>query len=392
MKEAPGFDMDFENAERIGFLIASFLKGTLTRLERSELDQWILASQKNELLFDELTSPENIQKTIEWYKSLDEEKARRKIASRISFKKPRRKIFSLSFVAVAASIILLAGIAGFYFFSKKQLADHSAQRVATTKDVLPGRDKAVLTLAGGKKIVLDSTAPASIESGKIRIGTGSISYQALASEVPTENLLTVPRGGQYKVILSDGTTVWLNAESSLQYPTAFSGTERRVVLRGEGYFEVTKNKEKPFIVESSGNTIKVLGTHFNVNSYGDQNVFTTTLLEGSIQLSSGGDSKILKPGEQAEVSRNNIDVHTVDPMGAIAWKNGVFLFRNTPVHSIVNQLARWYDLDVEYAEPVDRHLNASIGRNVPLSKVLHYLEETGDIHFKLEGKKLIVMK
>lgn len=392
MKEATGFNMDFENAERIGYLIASFLKGTLTLPERSELDQWILASEKNELLFDELTNPENIQRTLEWYKSLDEEKARRNIAQKIAFKRPGRKTISLSFVAVAASVLLIVGVAAFYFFSKRELANNPVQTVAKTNDILPGRDQAVLTLSGGKKIILDSTAPASLESGSIKIGSGTISYEQLPSELPTENLLTVPRGGQYKVILSDGTSVWLNAGSSLQYPTAFSGKERRVVLSGEGYFEVTKNKEKPFIVESAGNTIRVLGTHFNVNGYGDENVFTATLLEGSIQLSSGSHSKILNPGEQAEVSQNDIDVHPVDATAAIAWKNGAFLFRNTPLHSIVNQLARWYDLDVVYGDPVDKHLNASIERNVPLSKVLHYLEQTGEVHFKTEGRKLIVMK
>lgn len=391
MKEDEVFDHDFENAERIGYLIANFIKGTLTPLEREELDEWILASDKNELLFDELTNEENIQKTMQWYASIDQERAWRRIKKRIAFTKEKKTMFPFSLMAIAASVILIIGIAAFLFWPKNSRQTTTGSPFAEIQDLPPGKNIATLTIGNGRKIILDSTAPSGISDGRIKIEKGMVVYDTLVVSPPKENLLTVPVGGQFTILLADGTKVWLNSESSLKYTTSFVGPERRVVLTGEAYFEVAKNKEKPFIVESSGNEIKVLGTHFNINSYGDENVFTTTLLEGSVQLTKGAVSKILKPGEQASVSNGNIEVGDADVNMAIAWKNGEFIFRNTPVAAIVKQLARWYNLDVKFQDPVDKHLNATIKRDVPLSKVLHYLEQTGDMHFKLEGRKLLVM-
>jgi hypothetical protein len=294
---------------------------------------------------------------------------------------------------VAASFVLLLGFAVIYLITRSNNTPPESSSVAiTSSDPLPGYDKAVLTLADGKKIVLDSTAPSSIKNGTIKIGNGTIVYGTETSDQPSENILTIPRGGQYKAVLPDGTKVWLNAESSLRYSTAFTGSERKVMLTGEAYFEVTKNKEKPFIVESSAGTVKVLGTQFNVNSYGDENVFTTTLVEGSVQITKGAAQKILKPGEQAKLKDGEISVAQVDTREFTSWKEGEFVFRNAPVLVVVKQLQRWYDLNVEFREPVEKHLNATIKRNVPLSKVLHYLEQTGDVHFQVDGKKLIVMK
>jgi len=385
---------DFENSERIGYLIASYIKGTLTSPERKELDEWILSSEENEQLFDQLTSEENIQKTMLWYAWINEDAAKERIKRKISFAGKRRTL-SFPFAAVAASVILIIGFAAFFLIRQKvntPNVQNPSNGLAHAQDPLPGRTVALLTLAGGRKVVLDSTAPRTIEQGNIKIEDGIISYGVDASSVPSENLLSTPRGGQYRVVLSDGTRVWLNAESSLGYPTAFNGAERKVVLTGEAYFEVTKNKEKPFIVQSSAGTIKVLGTRFNVNSYGDDNLYTTTLVEGSVQITKGSSKKVLKPGEQARVTEEKIEVGSVDTGEATAWKDGEFVFRNLPVPLVVKQLARWYDLQVEFRDPVDKHLNATIKRDVPLSKVLYYLEQTGEVHFKTEGKKLIVMK
>lgn len=287
----------------------------------------------------------------------------------------------------------LIGFGIFFLLGKNKPEGAGIQNnvIAQSIDPLPGSDKAFLTLAGGKRVVLDSTAKEKLEGESIKVVNGTVFYSGAESNTPSQNVLTVPRGGQYKLVLSDGTRVWLNAESSLTYSNLFTGNERRVMLTGEGYFEVAKNKEKPFIVEAAGNTIKVLGTHFNINSYGDEQVFTTTLAEGSVQITNGSLARILKPGQQARVAGNKMEVVPVNVEDAIAWKDGEFVFRNTPVIAITKQLARWYSLDVEFNDPVDKHLNATIQRNVPLSKVLHYLEQTGDVHFKLEGRKLIVL-
>jgi transmembrane sensor len=393
MKEDGSFDTQFNDAERIGYLIASFIKGTLTPLERRELDEWILQSDENEKLFEQLTDEENIAATMAWYAGLNQEKAWKRLQGKINFRTGKKTRSPIYFVAIAASFIIVVGLSIFFAWPLNHSANkpNKSSDIATNQDPLPGTDRAILTVSGNR-IILDSTAQQKLALKNISIKDGTVIYNGDSSGAPSENQLNVPRGGQYKLILSDGTKVWLNAESSLSYASVFTGSQRRVLLTGEAYFEVTKNKEKPFIVESAGNTIKVLGTQFNVNSYGDEQVFTTTLVEGSVEISRGKIFKTLKPGQQARVNGTGVDVLTVDTKEATAWKDGEFLFRNTPVNAIVSQLARWYDLEVEFKEPVDKHINATIKRDVPLSKVLHYLEETGDVHFKVEGRTLIVYK
>jgi transmembrane sensor len=393
MKEDGSFDTQFNDAERIGYLIASFIKGTLTPLERRELDEWILLSDENEKLFEQLTDEENIAATMAWYAGLNQEKAWKRLQGKINFRTGKKTRSPIYFVAIAASFIIVVGLSIFFAWPLNHSANkpNKSSDIATNQDPLPGTDRAILTVSGNR-IILDSTAQQKLALKNISIKDGTVIYNGDSSGAPSENQLNVPRGGQYKLILSDGTKVWLNAESSLSYASVFTGSQRRVLLTGEAYFEVTKNKEKPFIVESAGNTIKVLGTQFNVNSYGDEQVFTTTLVEGSVEISRGKIFKTLKPGQQARVNGTGVDVLTVDTKEATAWKDGEFLFRNTPVNAIVSQLARWYDLEVEFKEPVDKHINATIKRDVPLSKVLHYLEETGDVHFKVEGRTLIVYK
>jgi hypothetical protein len=316
------------------------------------------------------------------------------VKKRVTFTRERKKIFSLPVVGIAASFLIIAGSAAVILLKNGNVTEPAtnSKNTVAVQEVLPGSDKAVLVLSDGRKIILDSTAPSALKDENITVENATLKYRGNGSETPSQNLLVVPRGGQYKLVLPDGTKVWLNAESSLSYPTAFTGAERKVQLTGEGYFEVTKNKEQPFIVESSGNSIKVLGTQFNINSYGDENAFTATLVEGSVQISRGNISKMMKPGEQAKVEDDKIDVMQVDTKEAIAWKEGEFVFRDAPVTSVVRQVCRWYDLEAEYRDPVDKHLNAVIKRNVPLAKVLHYLEETGAVHFKTENKKLVVMK
>lgn len=390
MKESPAFTNSYEDGGRIHYLIACFIKGTLTAMERKELDEWILSSDENELLFDQLTTGDKRQKTLEEYES--QERVLQRIRKRISFTpEKRRRVVSLSFISVAASLVIIVSVVLFFLMEKGDKKKSAPDKAMVFRDPLPGKNIAILTLANGKRVALDSSAPRTLEEGSITVDNGSISYEK-NGEAPLENILSTPRGGQYKVVLPDGTKVWLNAESSLKYTTVFTGNERTVSLVGEGYFEVVENKEKPFIVESSAGRIKVLGTHFNVNSYGDENVGITTLLQGSVEIKKGSNTSILKPGEQARTTENKIDVVPVEAKLATAWKDGEFVFRNTPVIAIVRQLARWYQLDVEFRDPVEKHLNGIIKSDVPLSKVLHYLEETGDVHFKLEGMKLIVLK
>jgi transmembrane sensor len=391
MKDNPAFTNNFEEGGRIHYLIVCFIRGTLTGMERSELDDWILCSDENELLFDDLTSEENKQHTLELYES--EEKVLKRIKKRIKFTPTKRKrVIPLSFISIAASLIVIVSVALFFLAQRGNNMPGTPKTSVVSTDPQPGTDKAILTLSSGKQIVLDSFAPPTLNEGKISISEGTLAYAGTSEEAPQQNTLSTPRGGQYKLVLPDGTKVWLNAESSLTYSTSFIGTERRVSLTGEGYFEVAKNKEKPFIVTSPAGTVLVLGTEFNINSYRDENQFATTLLEGSIQFTKGDVIKTLSPGQQARVVDGKVDVVSVDPQEVVAWKKGEFVFRNAALSTIATQLARWYDLQVEFRDPVDKHINATIRRDVSLSKVLHYLEQTGDVHFRTEGKKLIILQ
>jgi ferric-dicitrate binding protein FerR (iron transport regulator) len=208
---------------------------------------------------------------------------------------------------------------------------------------------------------------------------------------PVINTLETPKGGQYQLTLSDGTKVWLNAASSLRFASAFTGHERMVELTGEAYFEVTHNPAQPFKVKVGGLVLEDLGTAFNVNSYADEGSVTTTLLEGSVKVTSGVESKTLRPGQQAVAQGEKILVGKADTQAATSWKEGLFVFHNTPIPSVLRDLERWYNIDIVNKESNTRHLNATLQRNLPLSKLLHLLEGTGEVRFKWEAGKLIVL-
>jgi transmembrane sensor len=305
-----------------------------------------------------------------------------------------------SWWAAAAVLLLLAS--GSHFFLNRE---HSKSEVAVIKknvlknDIAPGGNKAILTLANDSTIILDSAQNGTLShQGNIKIiklNDGQLAYDKTGvpnSEV-LYNTVSTPKGGQYQLTLSDGSKVWLNAESSLRFPAAFSGRERKVELTGEGYFEVAKNKEKPFIVTANNTNVEVLGTHFNINAYSDENFIKTTLLEGSVKVSKGNASSLIVPGEQASVSKLSDVINVkndVNVDGVVAWKNGKFYFDNVDIKTIMNQIARWYDVDVEYKGNISKIFGGTISRNVSASNVFKILEATGGVHFTIEGRKVIV--
>lgn len=313
-------------------------------------------------------------------------------------------------VAAAAVIVLLLSVGGYFYFNKNQ--NQTAKTETLPKrfknDIAPGGNKAILTLADGAQIVLDTTAKGIVtQQGNtkiIKVDSGQLTYNSLNGK-PGEilyNTISTPRGGQYQVVLSDGSKVWLNAASSLKYPTAFTGKERIVELTGEGYFEVVHNAAQPFAVSVNGMEVHDIGTAFNINAYTDEPVIKTTLISGSVKVTDlkTQNSKLLEPGQQAVVSLSGgedhnskeIIVNAADVDQAIAWKNGKFQFgEGADIASIMRQIARWYDVDVEYRGNVKGHIGGSISRNVNASKVFDMLEMTGGVKFKIEGKKVIVM-
>lgn len=324
-----------------------------------------------------------------------------------------------SLAAAAAVLLLLLG-AGWWFinkpFSKKPVAAKSTP--ATIKnDIQPGSNKATLQLADGSTISLDNTINRSLaRQGNVQVvqsDSGRLEYITnLKDKQPTAsyNMLKTPRGGQFQLVLPDGTQVWLNAASSIKYPTQFMGNERRVEITGEAYFEVTKNSNMPFKVTISntnggtGSEITVLGTHFNVNAYDDEHVIRTTLLEGSVAVrqpaKEAEHAVVLKPGEQAMQARANSSLtthhspftinHSADVEQVVAWKNGFFQYKSADIASVMRQVARWYDLNIIYTGniPTDR-FTGKLPRSVSLSRLLKWFEWS-DIHFKIEGNNLIV--
>lgn len=304
-------------------------------------------------------------------------------------------------VAAAAAIILLLS-GGAYMLLHKQPAPIAAGPAPVIKnDVPPGGNRATLTLANGATIVLDSagrgllaqqgaTSVNKLQDGELVYDAGAESNHALGL-----NTISTPRGGQYQVVLPDGSRVWLNAASSLRFPTAFIGQDRPVMLKGEAYFEVAKDRDKPFLViANNGMTVKVLGTHFNVMSYDDESAIRTSLLEGKVNVSFAGRQVSLSPSEQSGFDKKEQSFRVekdADMDKAVAWKNGLFDFEEDDIQTVMRQLARWYDINIVYAGAVpSQHYTGYIRRQVPISQVLNMLELTGGVAFTIEGNTVTV--
>ncbi|HZZ74506.1 MAG TPA: FecR domain-containing protein [Puia sp.] len=322
----------------------------------------------------------------------------------IDINQPRRMEWKRVAIAIVLFGVLIS--ASLWFLNRKtpkEIVKIEKPVTHQPEEILPKGNQALLTLSNGSVVVLDSTKNGIITNqGNVRViklDSGQLAYRPVAangtesSEI-TYNTISTPRAAQYEVVLSDGTKVWLNAASSLKYPTAFSGQERKVELTGEGYFEVAKNKDKPFHVRVGSVGVEVTGTHFNIMAYEDEASIQTTLLEGSVKVSANGQSDVLKPGKQASLNRGDSKLTTGDAnvQQAIAWKNGYFYFDRSDVKTIMRQVSRWYDLDIVYESNVpDMKFSGKIERNLPLSGISHLLE-SGQIHFRIEGKNCIMMK
>lgn len=299
---------------------------------------------------------------------------------------------------VAAAVLLLAiSLSIGYLAGEKKPAEHITRTPTKATDIEPGGDKAVLTLANGQKIVLDTAANGALtDQGGITIIKlgGQLSY-ADGDEEGEEvlyNTISTPKGGQYQLELADGSKVWLNAASSLRFPNKFTGKDRTVELTGEGYFEIAHNPQAPFHVKVNDMDVQVLGTQFNVNSYTDEPAVATTLLEGKVRVSKGARYLNLNPGQRAVVPQGEDHIRVefkADVEEAIAWKNGLIYFDGSDVGAVMRQIARWYNVDVEYSGNLKgAHLSGKVSRSLQLSQVVKILEELG-INVRMEGRKLI---
>ncbi len=376
-------------------IMARLKSGEATEAEIREIDRWYEESASEEKYAEGMSNSEKMRA---------KEKMLQRINSRIYHEAvPARKINTyqnLKKLALAAILLVIASGSILYFNQKNQ--SKSDQRVLAGK-IIPGSNKAILTLANGRKISLTDadTGQLAVQSGIriTKIASGQLVYEvaknaSAETSAPQYNTIEVPVGGQWQAILSDGSRVWLNALSSITFPTAFTGKERKVEIKGEAYFEIAHNKALPFRVSSLGQVVEVLGTHFNIMAYKNEKVIKTTLLEGSVKISNGGKTKLLKPGEQAQVAPGDIKVTSdIDTEDVLAWKNGYFKF-NENLESTMNKVARWYNVEVVYEGAPDNSLSfgGEISRSRNIKDVLNIMEYTGKVHFKIEGRRIVVKK
>jgi transmembrane sensor len=367
--------------EQLQDLFKKYSNGTCTEEEKAQLESWYL--QHNEY------------RTILGSRKIDAAK------SLIFLKLPGNEItFPKIGIRLAAAAVLI-GVIISVTFALMNLGKPKNTNVIG-KDLPPGGNKATLITSNGERFNLTDASKGTLlkRSGvvitKNQAGQVTYSFNSSARIDHSQNSISTPAGGQWEVQLSDGTNVWLNSASKITFPTSFVQSENRIVtLDGEGYFEVAKDPTHPFIVISGNQRVEVLGTHFNINSYTNEPAIKTTLIQGRIKVTLLGNNKpvILRPGDQATVTVNAMRVEQVDTDEAIAWKEGYFQFNNEPIPSVMRKLARWYDVDFKADSNISTDgITGKVSRNKNISQVMKALEATKTVHFKLEGRRITVMK
>ena len=407
---------------RMTELLYKHLQDGLEDPEKAELERWVAELPVNRQVLERLENKQLLSAELAVFDAFESDRkaALAKILEGLPQKEPVPLFPWKRSIAIAAGVMTL--IAGVYMWKTSRLKNDIAAngKVSAPKaDVAPGHEGAILTLAGGQTIVLDDAAAGALatqgSTQLIKKSNGQLVYNPAgeAAKATIYNELRTPRGRSFKLTLPDGSDVWLNAASSIRYPVAFAGKERGVEVTGEAYFEVAHNAEKPFIVHVSsphagqqGTDVVVYGTHFNIMAYGEEGGMKTTLLEGSIGIrSTGGDQRptVLRPGQQAVIMsstrpgstmslpKNVIVLDDADTDEAVAWKNGLFNFKETDIPAMMRQIARWYDVDIVYEGKIPEFKTTGrVSRNISLATLLNIVELSG-VHIVIEGRKIRVM-
>ncbi len=375
----------------IAQLIVNHIRGTIDENQQKILNDWLQDTNRKKL-FNQIIQKKKILRSAERYDTYDIEKAWNKLEKEMS--KPKRRN---SWLKYAAAIVLPLAISWFVITQ----IQHSAQTVAEADTLQPGESNAVLFLADGKVIDLKNDTSGTIkldnklllarEANKIKINSSKM----MESELISMNKIVTPVGGEYQIELPDGTNVWLNADSYLEFPSRFTGKERKVIAHGELYFDVAKDLEKPFVVKSQELTLEVLGTEFNLRSYKDEGNIVSTLVEGSLNVSNGsGDELLLSPGFQAELNKtdNQLSEEVANIEEVIAWKEGKFTFESKALCDILRDLSRWYDAELIYENETVKQetFSVDVPRYNDISGVLDLIEATDEVKFEIEEKKIII--
>lgn len=394
--------------EQPSLLILKYLKNELSADEKNELDEWLQASGHHQSVLDELMSEEALSEDLVLLDRLYKYDGRSELNRRMAVNRSGSFYFNLKNFyrrySAAAAILLLLGLGG--FFIHLILKEDPVDLKIVTKDdiVKPGRNVAILTLADGSTIVLDSMAKGILgrqgSAQIVNLAGGQLSYsngdysESSGHDSVLYNTITTPQGGQYQLLLPDGSKVWLNAASSLTFPVSFTEAERKVKLSGEGYFEIVHNTQLPFKLIAADAEIEVLGTSFNVMAYRDEDFIRSTVVEGAVRVSKQNSGVILRRGQQALVPFSKpSDISVLSDCNldeVLAWKNGMFSFSNAGIETIMRQVSRWYNVDIVYKDKIPYPFYGKISRNVPLSQLLRLLELTGMVHFEVKGNKVIV--
>jgi Fe2+-dicitrate sensor, membrane component len=391
------------NKEQFELLVHKYIAGTITEAENAELktllDQEAYALELDRIFQESFRESE--EAAVNWSDN-DRQVFVNKLMDKARSKENASPVRRMHWLKYAAAVILVAGLGTIAFIFTKQEKEQPAvaetEQSSEKQEIAPGGEKAVLKLADGTIIHLDNAAKGQVaEQGGVevvKLASGQIAYRVkqLKNKEVMWNTMSTPRGGQYQLILPDGTHVWLNAASSITYPTAFTGNKREIKIKGEVFLEVAKNKQKPFFVNiNDKSSIRVLGTSFNINSYDNEENITTTLVEGSIQINK---NIVLKPGQQAVQLKaaDDIVVSEADVEKALAWKNGWFNFNGASLYDVMRQLERWYDIDVKYEGEIPQvTFKGKMDKGVTLTGMLNIFSALNyKFKTKLEGRTLLV--
>ncbi|TJY64276.1 DUF4974 domain-containing protein [Sphingobacterium alkalisoli] len=389
------------NRDRIAKLLIGYLKNSLSKEQEAEFTAWLEKDDRNKALLKEFEKTSEVEARLNALAAFDENTAWQRLRQQLEGPAPvvskAMRIRSVRLITIlsAASILLLFTFSWLFFSKTLDKTLGLAQEAEHETDVRPASSGAQLIFADGETISLNTEAVTEKRNGVKLVHDGEEMHYSTETSIPDQktkyNTLVVPKASFFRMVLADGTKVWVNAMSKLRFPVVFSPSERRVFLEGEAYFEVAHEADRPFVVDVNGDrSIKVLGTHFNVNTYNDR--LYATLAEGKVEVFAGDQKSILMPGQKAYVVRDQINVRNADLKRDLAWKNGEFYFKDDNLVQIAHQLSLWYDLDIRFGSSVSttKTYSGSIGRDVNLSEVLELLSYATKLSFEMEGQKLTI--
>jgi len=376
--------------EYISSLILKYLKNEITGKEQQILNEWLKESPNNQSLLESFRQTSKIERDIDQLRSTDVDAQWERFNANISSGQGKKLRFAKWWPRVAAVLLIASSITAYFYYAQQKLVNPEA---VLAYDINPGSERAILQLADGAVVNLGRYQKHSDHDQDhgfdVKDGTLYFTANHTKGRQTNRHALRTPRAGEYKVVLPDGTKVWLNASSYLSFPQNFDGNERRVQLKGEAYFEVAHQPSKPFIVSFNDTEVKVLGTHFNINTYGNSS--KTTLLEGSVSISEGDKHTLLKPGQEAVIEQGEISVQPTEVYKSIAWKEGVFYFKEDNIKEVLDQVSRWYDVEMVYhGKPSQQAITGNIRRQATLNQVLEMLGTLTNAKFNLTDRIVTV--